>query len=153
MRSSQSFGIYFTLRTDKTKDGQAPLYLAVTVNKTKCFIALKQMVDLDIWDGGSGRARGSRGRAKELNAYLEEVRIALAGIYKDMQVKGQLITPQLIKNKFLGEEEHTYTLNKLMAYHNETASTSLGPATMRHYQVSQRYLARFLKEKHHVGDI
>ena len=137
----------------QARDGQAPLYAAVTVNKAQCFIALKHRVDLDVWDTGKGRARGSRGAAKKLNAYLYEVRTALGIIYKDMQVKSELITVQMIKNKFLGEVEYAHTLGKLIAYHNETASTSLGPATMRHYQVSQRYLGRFLKDKYEADDI
>ena len=57
------------------------------------------------------------------------------------------------QNMFLGEEEYAHTPNKSIVYHNETASTSLGPATMRHYQVSQRYLGRFLKDKYEADDI
>jgi hypothetical protein len=42
MKTSQSFRIYFTIKSDKEKDGKAPLYVVVTINKEKCFIALKQ---------------------------------------------------------------------------------------------------------------
>lgn len=59
MKTSQSFRIYFTIKSDKEKDGKAPLYVVVTINKEKCFIALKQkMVDISIWDFGKGAAKG-----------------------------------------------------------------------------------------------
>ena len=52
MKTSQSFMVYFTIKSDRAKDGKAPLYAAVTVNKKKTFIALKQQISLSIWDFG-----------------------------------------------------------------------------------------------------
>ena len=45
MQTSQSFGIHFTTRPDKTKDGKEPIYAYVTVNRQRAYIALKQNVD------------------------------------------------------------------------------------------------------------
>jgi len=39
MRTSQSFRIYFAIKSDKAKDGKAPLYAAIAVSKEKGFIA------------------------------------------------------------------------------------------------------------------
>lgn len=33
MKTSQSFGIHFTIRSDKEKDGKSPFYACITVNK------------------------------------------------------------------------------------------------------------------------
>lgn len=50
MRTSQSFGIHFTIRADKVRDGKAPVYACVTVNRKRCYIALKQLVEVKSWD-------------------------------------------------------------------------------------------------------
>jgi len=88
MKTSQSFRVYFTIKSDKAKDGRAPLYAAVTVNKEKAFIALKQQISLSIWDFGKGAAKGTRDESRTVNAYLDEVRLSLGNCYKELLAKG-----------------------------------------------------------------
>ncbi|HAL82225.1 MAG TPA: integrase, partial [Mucilaginibacter sp.] len=47
MKTAQSFRIHFVLRAYLAKNGKAPLYVSVTVNKEKCLIGLKQSIDLN----------------------------------------------------------------------------------------------------------
>ncbi|MDN3581378.1 site-specific integrase [Mucilaginibacter flavus] len=153
MKTSQTFRVYFTIKSDKAKDGKAPLYAAITVNKEKAFVALKQQISMAIWDFGKGAAKGTREESRKINTYLDEVRLSLGNCYKDLLLKGKLITPAIIKNLFLGEADVTYTMNRMMAYHNETAGKSLNPATMRHYLVTQRYLSFYLAANYRADDI
>src|SRR5690606_3410842 len=60
MKTSQSFGVHFTIRTDKEKEGNAPVYACITVNKKRCYIALKQFVDINYWDNTKGALKGTR---------------------------------------------------------------------------------------------
>ena len=132
MRTSQSFRVYFTVKSDKAKDGKAPVYAAVTVNKEKSLIALKESVSLAIWDIGKGAAKGSREEARQINAYLEDVRLALGNCYKDLLLSGKTITSKAVKSLFLGETDEKHTLVKLINYHNEHSGKSLNPATLKH---------------------
>jgi len=153
MKTSQSFRVYFTIKNDKEKDGKAPLYVCITVNKEKSLIALKQNVDVNIWDFGKGAAKGTKTEAKELNAYLDEVRLVLGNHYKDLQLKGKMITVKSIKALYLGEKDEVYTLTALFTYHNETAKEELNPETLKHYFVTQRYLIKFLEQNYNSTDI
>jgi integrase len=153
MKTSQSFRVYFTIKSDKAKDGRAPLYAAVTVNKEKAFIALKQQISLSIWDFGKGAAKGTRDESRTVNAYLDEVRLSLGNCYKELLLKGKLLTTKTIKDLFLGETDETYTMNRMMAYHNETSGKSLNPATMKHYLVTQRYLSRYVATNYRADDL
>jgi len=56
MRTQLSFSTYFTLKIDKEKAGTAPLYLAITVNREKCMIALRKQVHVKVWDTDRGMA-------------------------------------------------------------------------------------------------
>lgn len=72
MQTSQSFGIHFTTRPDKVKDGKEPIYACVTVKRWRAYIALKQNVDSENWDGGKGAAKGNKDETKTINNYLEK---------------------------------------------------------------------------------
>ena len=153
MKTSQTFRVYFTIKSDKAKDGKAPLYAAVTVNKEKAFIALKQQISLSIWDFGKGCAKGTRDESRTVNAFLDEVRLSLGNSYKELLLKGKLITPKAVKDLFLGETDETFTLNKLMTYHNETSGKSLNYETLRHYYVTQRYLSSYVETHYKAQDL
>jgi integrase len=153
MQTSQSFGIHFTTRPDKAKDGKEPIYACVTVNKQRAYIALKQNVDPKNWDGGKGAAKGNKDEVKSINNYLEEVRLAIGNSYKELQIKRKMLSAKAVKDLYLGEEAEVYSLNRLIKYHNETSTEELKWSTLKHYYVTQRYLVKFLEEQHNATDI
>lgn len=101
MKTVQSFRIHFVLRAYLAKDGKAPLYVAVTVNKEKCLIGLKQNIDLNNWDAEKGIPKGNREQVKILNNYLDEVKLALGNCYKELMLKGRLPTAATVKDIYL----------------------------------------------------
>lgn len=50
MRTSQSFGVHFTIKKEKAKDGMTNVYAAVTINKERIRFALKHYVKVENWD-------------------------------------------------------------------------------------------------------
>ncbi len=154
MKTSQSFGVHFTIRKGREKDGKTAVYASITINKDKVLIALKRFVEVESWDKGHGCVKVRLPEAKETNAYLEEVKFTITSYYQQLQIAGKEITPQLLKAYFLGEvTEETYSLSRLMDYHYETASAALTWSTLKHYAVTRRYLEKFLKEKRKTTDI
>jgi site-specific recombinase XerD len=153
MKTVQSFGVHFTVRRDRVKDGKAQVYACITVNKEKCLMALQQTVDLRYWDERRGSGKGGRQEVSSMNSYLEEVRLALGNCYKNLQLKGRAVSADLVKDAFLGIHEEVYTLSRLVEYHNETATATLKWSTLKHYYVTQRYLTKFLHEKFRVKDL
>jgi hypothetical protein len=154
MKTSQSFGVHFTIKKEKAKDCVTNVYATVTINKERALIALKRYVKVEHWDIGRGGLKVKAPEAKETNAYLEEVKFTITTYYQQLQIAGTEITPALLKAQFLGEEtEQTYSLSKLMDYHYETASAALTWITLKHYAVTRRYLEKFLKEKRNTTDI
>lgn len=154
MKTSQSFGVHFTIKKEKAKDGVTNVYVSVTINKERIHFALKHYVKVDNWDKGRGGLKIKVPEAKETNAYLEQVKFTITTYYQQLQIAGKEVTPQLLKAMFLGEEtEQTYSLSKLMDYHYETASAALTWSTLKHYAVTRRYLEKFLKEKRNTTDI
>lgn len=77
MKISQSFGVHFTTRADKEKEGSAPVYACITVNKKRCYIAIKQLVDIDYRDNKKCALKGTREEFKWINKYLQDVLLTL----------------------------------------------------------------------------
>lgn len=153
MQTSQSFGIHFTTRPDKARDGKEPIYACVTVNKQRAYIALKHNIDPKNWDSGKGTAKGNKDEVKSINNYLGEVRNTISNNYKQLRLKGKMLSAKAVKDLYLGAEEEVYTLSRLFIYHNETSTTDLKWSTLKHYYVTQRYLVKFLDEQHQSSDI
>ena len=105
MKTAQSFRIHFVLRAYLAKNGKAPLYVSITVNKEKCLIGLKQSIDLNNWDTEKGIPKGNREQVKLLNNYLDEVKLALGNCYKELMPKDGYRLPPPSK---------IFTLEKLM---------------------------------------
>ena len=152
MKTSQSFGVHFTIRADKEKEGNAPVYACITVNKKRCYIALKQFVDINYWDNTKGALKGTREEFKQINKYLQDVRLTLGGIYQQLLLSGKRVTAQSVKDHFFGNIEEAQTLSSLFEYHNETASSTLKWSTLKHYYVTQRYLMKFIQKKFRAAD-
>ncbi|MBB5395153.1 site-specific integrase [Mucilaginibacter sp. AK015] len=155
MKTSQSFGVHFSIKKGREKeDGQTKVYASITINKEKVIIALPFFVHFESWDKGHGCVKAKLLEAKEANAYLEQVKFTITTHYQQLQIAGKEITPQLLKACFLGEvTEETYSLSRLMDYHHEVASAALTWSTLKHYAVTRRYLEKFLKEKKKTTDI
>ncbi len=155
MKTSQSFGVHFSIKKGREKEnGQTKVYAFITINKEKVIIALPHFVNVESWDKGRGCVKVRLPEAKESNTYLEQVKFTITTYYKQLQIAGKEITPALLKACFLGEvTEETYLLSRLMDYHYEVASAALTWSTLKHYAVTQRYLERFLKEKRNTTDI
>ncbi|TWR25495.1 site-specific integrase [Mucilaginibacter achroorhodeus] len=153
MQTSQSFGIHFTTRPDKAKDGKEPIYACVTVNRQRAYIALKQNVDPKNWDSGKGAAKGNKDEVKSINNYLEEVRLAIGSSYKELQLKRKMLSARAVKDLYLGAEQEVYSMSRLFTYHNESSTTDLKWSTLKHYYVTQRYLVKFLDIQFNASDI
>jgi len=102
MRTSQSFGVHFTIKKDKAKDGVTNVYACITLNKDRIHFALKHYVKVENWDNGRGGLKVKVPEAKDTNAYLEEVKFTITTYYQQLQIAGKEITPLLLKAMFLG---------------------------------------------------
>jgi integrase len=64
-----------------------------------------------------------------------------------------VVTVDAVKSLFLGADEKEVTLIKLGDYHNTEMKDKLAEGTMKNYYTTQKYIAKFLKDKHHRNDI
>lgn len=154
MRSSNTFGIQFVIRLPKQqKNDQATVFARISVNGRRCEISLKKKVNPQNWDEAKGKARGTKDETRKLNEHIERVRTLIADGYHELVQQKKVITVDAVKSLFLGADDNEITLIKLGEYHNTEMKDKLADGTMKNYYTTQKYIAKFLKEKYHRSDI
>ena len=154
MRSSNTFGIQFVIRLPKQqKNEQATVFARISVNGRRCEISLKKKVNPQNWDDLKGKARGTKEEIRKLNEHIERVRTLIADGYHELIQQKKVVTVDAVKSLFVGNDENEMTLIRLGEYHNTDMKDKLADGTMKNYYTTQKYIAKFLKDKYHRNDI
>ena len=152
--SSNTFGIIFYLRKYKaTNNGKAPIYARITVNGSRIDLSVKRSIDPDNWNASKGMAKGSKEEIIKLNNYLEQYRSGIVASYQELLLQKKLITAELVKDKFTGQDRAEFTLGKLMEYHNSEQAQILEQGTLKNYFTTQKYIKEFIKARFKTSDI
>lgn len=153
MRTTNTFSVLFWLDQKNTKNNQGLLYVRINVNQKRVNISLKRKIDINLWQSQLKKAKGNSAQAKSINQHLLKVNAKLFDIYQDLIYKNELITAQLIKAIYLGEDQNHKTLTELISYHAEKIKNTLAPGTIRNFQITENYISKFLSKQHKTSDI
>jgi site-specific recombinase XerD len=153
MRTNNTFGIHFVLRTNRGKNGKSAIYVRIVVNKSRSEIALKRQIDGSDWNASKGLAKPKNETLKSLNNYLEQTRCALSSYYQEFIIQKKLVTAEALKNRYLGLEEQENSLGSLMEYHNLHMKAVLAPGTIKNYYTTVKYLKEFVRTYFKKEDI
>ena len=154
MRTSSTFSILFWIHADRVnKNNEAIIYSRITVNGKKVILSLKQRVNVGLWDAHRQKAKGNGNATKRINFYLDEVKSDLVQCYRDLKAESKVITPKLIKARYLGEDKKNYTLTDIFRYHNDKKGSKLATKTLCHYRTSQKYILCYVLAEYGKNDI
>jgi len=71
--------------------------------------------------------------------------------YRDLKQEGKVLTANLIKSRYLGEDIKIYSLFDIFEHHNTTLAHKLSAKTICHYRTSQKYILQFVETKFNSG--
>lgn len=141
------------MRMNKEKDGIAPVYVRINVNGARVEMSLKKSVKIADWNPSRGLAKAKNTDLKILNNYLDEVKGLFSSYYREMVLAKKLITPEALKNEFLGIQEQENTLLSLIDYHNLQMKEVLAFGTIKNYYTTAKYLKEFVSTQFKKQDI
>lgn len=153
MKTSKTFSILFWINASRAKNNEAEIYARITVDRKRVNISLKRKVNVNLWDISKKRVKGHTTSAKQINNYLDQTYTNLFQVYQDLKYKGELITAQLIKATYLGENENSKTLQHLINYHSKKIEKTLSAGTIRNFGVTENYINRFLEKELNTTDV
>ncbi len=153
MKTSHTFSILFWINKSRAINNKAEIFVRITVNGKRANIGIKRKINIDLWDNLNKKVRGKTKESQEINRHLDLVQARLLNIYQDLKYKGDLITPQLVKSLYNGENINSKTLLELLEYHNKKIENTLAPGTIRNFGITENYVNRFLKNNLKTTDI
>lgn len=117
---------YYIKRTKLLKNGDAPVYMRLTLNGENAEISLKRSIKPSLWDTTRNKAKGTSPEASEINEYLTSIRGQLFMHQRELQEAGKQITAKVLLNTFLGIGEKQWSLVELFEEHNNNVKQLIG---------------------------
>ncbi|HEX9825385.1 MAG TPA: site-specific integrase [Flavobacteriaceae bacterium] len=153
MKTSTTFSILFWLKLSKSSNGKAPLYARITVNGQRAEISLKRKVTIEQWCPIKSRMKGTKEESRVLNNFIDQVSSEIYQTNNELKSEEKFITANTIKARYLKEDQQNFTMNDIIAYHNEDMLGKLKQGTQKNYYTTQAYIAEFLTTKYKVTNI
>lgn len=153
-----TFSILFYPRgNDIDKDGNAPIYLRITVNGKRSELSIKRKVLLKKWNSEGGKVRGTTNDVRELNRYMDAIRVRVQKIEENLSNNQELITSNIIKNIFLGKDiKHKMLLN-IFQTHNDKIERLIGKefasGTVERYKTANKHVKDYINLEYNLDDI
>lgn len=153
MKTSNTFSILFWINASRAINNEAEIYARVTVNQKRVNISLKRKVSIDQWDDSKKRVKGTSTTARQINQYLDQAYTQLFQIYQNLKFQEVMITAQLIKANYTGNDENSKSLQNLIDYHKKKTENTLAKGSIRNFRVTEGYLKKFLANVKKTNDI
>lgn len=153
MRTNKTFGVQFIVRTNKAKNGKAPLYARISVDGRRLELSLRKFIYPDNWNEVKGVAKARNEEMRALNTHLEQVRSRLTECYQELTLKKKLVTADAVKDLFCGVEEEEHSLMSMFDYHNSEMKSILEWGTLKNYYTTKTYFRLYLEEVLRTSDV
>ncbi|MCX2477434.1 site-specific integrase [Pedobacter sp. MC2016-05] len=149
--------IFFLKRRKNYENGPVGIYMRITVDGKRSEITTGRSCEPDKWSIVAGKTTGKTEESKTLNAYLSDIKAKIYEIHRQLILKDETITADVIRDRFLGREEKQITLISVFEEHNRKVEILVGSeythGTAERYRTSLKHTVNFLQWKYKLSDI
>jgi len=157
MKRRQTFSILIWLSASRAKNPEGILYARVTVEGRRAEISLGKKVKPEQWDEHASKVLGRTPEALQTNSFIDLVKGKLNQHYIELVASNEIVTAELIKNKYLGITAEGKTFLEVFRYHNTQMESLIGKdiavGTYKRYLVAIRKVENFLPRAYRKSDI
>ncbi|MBD5227834.1 MAG: site-specific integrase [Bacteroidales bacterium] len=154
-----TFSILFFIKRKKLlKNGDAPVYMRVTVDGRFLEASLKRGVNPKAWNEKKQRSTGRDRLSLELNDYLDDTLAKILKIHQRFADEKKIINPKTILDEWTGRIEKPKMLCEEFRTDNEKYRQRLEIGdvvlnTVLRNERAERYLGEFILKKYKAEDI
>ena len=154
-----TFSILFFIKRKKLlKNGDAPVYMRVTVDGRFLEASLKRGVNPKTWNEKKQRSTGRDRLSLELNDYLDDTLAKILKIHQRFADEKKIINPKTILDEWTGRIEKPKMLCEEFRADNEKYRQRLEIGdvvlnTVLRNERAERYLGEFIRKKYKAEDI
>ncbi len=158
MSTISKFTVSYVTRSTKAQTGKDLIFCRLTIEGKRVEISLKKSIDPKIWIKASGgRAKGNSEEARVINFAIEQLNAKVNYHYNQLQLTGETITAEKIKNLLLGKSEKKHSLLDAFRHHNkkmlEVVGIDVEMGTYKKFETVQEKIIRFMKSYYNLSDI
>ncbi|AEA44978.1 site-specific integrase [Fluviicola taffensis] len=152
--------ILMVKKTKVRQNGEAPIYLRITIDGLRVEISTKKWVALDKWNATTQTVRGNTEDIRLTNTFLQTLLSKVDRIHFDLSLQDRIPTPDEIKNQLLGvEDKPEYkTICDAFDYHNLKMAdmvkiSKISPKTLMRYQITKNKVVAYMERKFKLSDM
>lgn len=154
-----TFSILFYIKRKKLlKNGDAPVYMRVTVDGRFLEASLKRGVNPKVWNEKKQRSTGRDRLSLELNDYLDDTLARLLKIHQRFTDEKKVINPKTILDEWNGRAEKPKMLCEVfkednLKYRQRLEIGDVVLNTVLRNERAVRYLGEFIRKRYNADDI
>lgn len=80
--------LFYIRRTKLNRNGEAPIMMRITVNGVRVDASVKKTILPEFWSVAKGKALEKKREYKELNLYLDSIRLRIMKIQRELEIEG-----------------------------------------------------------------
>lgn len=150
--------LFFIKRKTLLKNGDAPVYMRITIDGRFLEAALKRGTNPKTWNEKRQRSTGRDRLSLELNDYLDDTQARIYKIHQKLIDERKPINPKAVLDEFAGRVEKPKMLREVFRAENEKYRQLLEIGdvvlnTVLRYERAERYLGEFIQKNHNVEDL
>jgi len=148
--------LFWLYKSKKNRQGLMPIYIRITVNKSKIEISSGYSILLSQWNKTKKKVIENNQQAIEINNALEVQRAKITSIYNSLISAGNFFTIEDIRKKLINNQP-IHTLLSAVKYHNTKMKELIGKTysegTYKNYYYLEAKLQQFIKHTYNRSDI
>ena len=154
MKTEKStFRILFYLKRTKTlNNGKFTIFMRITVDGERAEISTHQSVESHLWNQGKATTKGVSDSSKQINDYLEHLKLKVYQYKKELESNDQEVTARTLGDLLQGKNQRRKGLVELFLEHNkkcrELVGKDIAPATLTRYETTIMHIKCFIHAKY-----
>nr|WP_321409180.1 site-specific integrase [uncultured Carboxylicivirga sp.] len=148
---------FFIKKTKLLKNGEAPIFVRIIINKERDEYGLKQSILPKQWNESKQFVKGNSEQAEKINQLIELHRTKIQSYFNFMTMDNQPINPRILKEKMVGKKETRRTILKVFQEHNDNARKLIGidfaPDTIQRYETCYMHTKDFIRWQYKREDM
>ena len=149
--------LFYLKKRGNYEAGPVSIYLRITIEGQRSECATGRKCEPSRWNSAAGRANGTKEDVRNLNSWLTGIETKIYEILRDLGEKNEVISAELVRDKYLGKETKSKMLLEIFADHNKKVKILVGDeyaaGTLQRYETTLKHTKDFIEAKYKVSDI
>lgn len=149
--------LFYIKKNAPLRNGNTPIMGRITINGERTQLSTQLSVDPSLWSVSLGRVAGRSTVAVHVNEQLSRIRYHIERCYNTLFYEHTLVTPQMVKEMYFGNDRRNESLLAFFKHHNDEFSRMVGISRSRttyyKYRCVYNHLESYVNDRFNRRDL